>query len=176
MLAQATTASTNLCLVSGVSAPSWISCPGGGTTDVFWGQTSGLLYPNNSTVDFAIGGQSSASAKFAVYMSGTKPTASVSGNTSFAALLVDNAGSGDLIAASASGVPNFIVKNNGDIIVGQGGNGKITAAVVDPYLVQNQKTSGTVSLTFQTMAASNGDFVYKNQSTTLANLVQTGLM
>ncbi|MEK7458020.1 MAG: hypothetical protein AAB612_00830, partial [Patescibacteria group bacterium] len=36
---------------------------GGGTS--YWNQTSGLLFPNNSTVDVAIGGQATSSAKFA---------------------------------------------------------------------------------------------------------------
>jgi len=106
--------------------------------------------------------------------SGTTPAASISANTSYATLLVDNSGGGDLIAASASGVPNFVVKNNGDVIVGQGGGGKITVSVIDPYLVQNQKTTGTQSLTFQTMGATNADFIFKNTSTTLSTLTQAG--
>ncbi|MEK7559377.1 MAG: MerR family DNA-binding transcriptional regulator [Patescibacteria group bacterium] len=50
--------------------------------DPFWNQTSGLLSPNNSTVDFAIGGQSTAAAKFAfLNVNNGTPTASISGTT-----------------------------------------------------------------------------------------------
>src|SRR5690606_1784481 len=81
VLAQATTSNPGECLVSGASNPSWATCPGGGGSS-FWGQTNGLLYPNNSSVDFAIGGQSTASADFAVLnVNGTGPaTATVSGS------------------------------------------------------------------------------------------------
>src|SRR5690606_29659075 len=37
-----------------------------GDIDAFWNQTQGILYPNNTTVDFAIGGQSTESAQFAI--------------------------------------------------------------------------------------------------------------
>ncbi len=93
-----------------------------------------------------------------------------------AALIVNNTNNGNLFAASASGVTNFIIENDGDIIVGPGGTGKITAAIIDPYLVQNQYTVGNTELTFQTMAASNGDFIFQNQSTELATLFQAGLL
>src|SRR6185503_14595959 len=50
-----------------------------GNIDAFFSQTQGLLYANNSTVDFSIGGQSTASAKFAVLnVNSGVPTASVS--------------------------------------------------------------------------------------------------
>src|SRR3989344_5296177 len=77
-LAGASTDTQNLCLVSGASAPSWGSCDSG-SIDAFWNQGSGVLFANNSTVDFAIGGQASSSAKFAILNvnSGT-PTATLS--------------------------------------------------------------------------------------------------
>ncbi|HEY9658871.1 MAG TPA: hypothetical protein V6C65_10495, partial [Allocoleopsis sp.] len=52
-----------------------------GTIDAFWNQQNGLLYPNNATVDFAVGGQSTASAAFAVTnISNGTPTATISAN------------------------------------------------------------------------------------------------
>src|SRR5581483_5874053 len=44
--------------------------------------------------------------------SGTIATASISGATSFAGLLVDNSGSGDLFTASKSGATKFTILNN----------------------------------------------------------------
>lgn len=81
VLAQATTSTANLCLISGTSAPAWASCSTG-TAGAYWGQSSGILYPVNSTVDFSIGGQSTASAKFGIFnVNGSGPaTATISGN------------------------------------------------------------------------------------------------
>lgn len=47
---------------------------------------------------------------------GILAVASVSGSTSFAALLVDNGGVGDILAASTGGVTKFAVKNNGQLL------------------------------------------------------------
>ncbi|MDO8335403.1 MAG: hypothetical protein Q7T74_01295, partial [Candidatus Saccharibacteria bacterium] len=46
---------------------------------------------------------------------GTTPIASFSGTSSFAGLLVDNSGLGDIITASMSGAPRFAVTNNGSL-------------------------------------------------------------
>ncbi len=79
-LQQVTTFTPNQCLLSGPSNPYWGDCSLSGSS-AFWNQVNGALSPNNSTVDFLVGGQSSASAKFSVtnVNSGT-PTASISGN------------------------------------------------------------------------------------------------
>src|SRR5205814_2103708 len=47
---------------------------------------------------------------------GTTFAASVSGKTSFAALVVDNSGVGDIFTASKSGSPRFTIQGNGGII------------------------------------------------------------
>ncbi len=107
-------------------------------------------------------------------LTGTTGTASISARSSFASLLVDNAGIGDIIVASQAGRTVLRIDNNGNLIVGANGGGKITADIVDPYLVQNQKTSGITSLTFQTMGASNADFIFQNVSTELSRLTQAG--
>jgi hypothetical protein len=49
---------------------------------------------------------------------GTTPTASFSGSTAMAALLVDNSGSGDLFTASSSGLSRFTITQNGNVGVG----------------------------------------------------------
>ena len=46
---------------------------------------------------------------------GTVAVASVSGQTSFASLVVNNSGTGDLFTASKSGATKFVVDNNGNI-------------------------------------------------------------
>ena len=47
--------------------------------------------------------------------SGTLSTASFSGQTSSATLIVDNSGTGDLIAASSSGVNRFVINQSGNV-------------------------------------------------------------
>ncbi|MCL5435283.1 MAG: site-specific integrase [Patescibacteria group bacterium] len=184
LFSQTTAGASNECLKStGGSAPTWGTCGSGG--DSFWGQTNGLLYPGNSTVDLAIGGVASTSAKFlfANVNSGT-PTlkifdstktyslnlshdgtngniisttgtvnigqgggtlyvqtdiqndstnnlgavqitdrlnvlpAATSNINSNAALIVNNPGTGDILTASASGVPKFTIGNTGAITSG----------------------------------------------------------
>ena len=51
---------------------------------------------------------------------GTLPTASISGNTSFTTLLVDNSGTGSIFAASASGAPRFAINNDGTLLLNAG--------------------------------------------------------
>ena len=84
------------------------------------GVNGGVIAPNNSTMDFLIGGQSSASANFRVTgksapFAGTAVGASVSAKTSFAAFVVDNQGVGDLFTASAAGGTRFTITRAGDI-------------------------------------------------------------
>jgi site-specific recombinase XerD len=74
--------STGLCLVSDGTTPTWSSCSTG-STDGTWNSAFGALFPNNSTLDFLIGGQSTTAAKFAIInVDGTRgtQTASISGN------------------------------------------------------------------------------------------------
>lgn len=65
VLAQATTASTGLCLVSGASNPGWSTCPGGSGGGAFT-ELEGAIVPLNSTEDFLVGGQATSSAKFSI--------------------------------------------------------------------------------------------------------------
>lgn len=54
--------------------------------------------------------------------SATQPIASLSGSTTFAGLIVDNSGSGDLFTASKSGAIKFTIANNGNVTI----NGSVT--------------------------------------------------
>src|SRR4029079_7370602 len=81
-----------------------------------WSQQNGAIYPYNSTVDLLIGGQSTASAKFAVIgVLGTNPTATLSGATggsyltSNGTLSTTNAQSLNLGSSSTG---NLILNNN----------------------------------------------------------------
>ncbi|MBI3985061.1 MAG: site-specific integrase [Candidatus Levybacteria bacterium] len=49
---------------------------------------------------------------------GTIPVASVSGQTSTAAMIVDNKGTGDIFTASSSGLNRFVVKQSGNVGIG----------------------------------------------------------
>jgi site-specific recombinase XerD len=61
-------------------------------------------------------GTTTALATFDIRSSlGTIPTASISGNTSQATLVVDQSGSGDIFTASSAGQTRFVVKNNGNV-------------------------------------------------------------
>ncbi|MDO8650388.1 MAG: hypothetical protein Q7K33_03740, partial [Candidatus Berkelbacteria bacterium] len=64
---------------------SWVDANAAAASTIYWTQSNGLLYPKNSTVDLTIGGQSTASAKFAfINVNSGNPTASISGNLSLA--------------------------------------------------------------------------------------------
>lgn len=81
-----TSQTTNYVLqTNGSGTLSWVDPAGAAASAIFWNQSDGALYPKNSTVDLLVGGQSTASAKFAFINnnSGT-PTASISGNLAIA--------------------------------------------------------------------------------------------
>ncbi|MDP3988101.1 MAG: hypothetical protein Q8P80_03070 [Candidatus Levybacteria bacterium] len=104
----------NLCLVSGASAPTWGPCNTGVTTDLYWNQSSGVLFPNNSTVDFAIGGQSTSAAKFAfINMNSGTPTASISGNLALA--VPSGNAPASTISLLNNGTLNFLRSPGGDV-------------------------------------------------------------
>ncbi|MBI4084666.1 MAG: hypothetical protein HY431_02070 [Candidatus Levybacteria bacterium] len=50
--------------------------------------------------------------------SGTLPVASISGATSFASLVVDNSGVGDIFTASSSGLNRFVITQQGNVGIG----------------------------------------------------------
>lgn len=48
--------------------------------------------------------------------SGTTPGASISGNTTFASMIVNNSGNGDIFTASSGGITRFRMSNNGSVV------------------------------------------------------------
>lgn len=104
------------CLQSGGigSIATWGSCGAGGGSN--WRYNLGTLSPINDTVDVLFGANASASAKFKISPRGTTPTASISGKTSYAALVVNNSGVGDLLTASSGGQTRFVMSNNGSTV------------------------------------------------------------
>src|SRR3989344_553917 len=85
-----------------------------------WTLAGTTLYPNSTTYNTLLGATATASAtgKLSVYGdNGTTPVATVAGATSFAALVVDNSGVGDIFTASASGLNRFSITNAGAIVI-----------------------------------------------------------
>ena len=83
---------------------------------------SGVLSENNSSFFWnntnkmlGIGTASPLATIDARATSGTQPTASFSGQTSSAALIVDNSGIGDLFTASSAGQTRFVINQNGNV-------------------------------------------------------------
>jgi hypothetical protein len=71
----------------------WVDPTTLGGANSFWGQTNGALSPFNSTVDLLVGGQSTASAKFAfLNVNGGTPTASIAGSVAEASLYLTGDG------------------------------------------------------------------------------------
>ncbi len=135
------------------NAPSYTNCAAGIN---YWQSVNpGTITPYNTSVATLFGGVSTASASLQIYgataLQGTSPVASISGNTSQSAFIIDNKGSGDLFTASSSGLPRFVIQNSGNII----GYGNFTLdqtnnGSTNGFLVKNN--SGTASLTVDTTA------------------------
>jgi hypothetical protein len=120
-LAASTTTTSGQCLMSNANTPAWATCPGGGTN--YWQLNNGAISPFSNTLDLLVGNTASSSATFHVYgasptQQGTNPVASISANTSFAGLVVDNKGTGDLFTASSSGLNRFVITQNGNVGIG----------------------------------------------------------
>jgi len=90
----------------------------------FWSQSAGALYPNNSTVDLLVGGQSSSAAKFAVLNinSGT-PTASISANSGNNAAFLTGAGN---LGTTNAQTLTLGGATTGDIVLAPGGTTALT--------------------------------------------------
>ena len=117
-------ANSGLALVSGGGAtPSWFAPTQGSI--VFAGangalsQNNNSLFYDNTNNRLGVGGNCSLLGTLDVRTtSGTLPVASVSGATSFASLVVDNSGTGDIFTASSSGLNRFVITNNGNVGIG----------------------------------------------------------
>ncbi|MBI4099975.1 hypothetical protein HY440_03110 [Candidatus Microgenomates bacterium] len=73
-------------------------------------------------------------------VSGTAPVATVSGATSFASLVVDNSGVGDIFTASSSGLNRFVITQNGNVGIGS----SIPSVALDVVGALKTTTSVTV--------------------------------
>ena len=113
-----TSGTTTLTLPSGTGTVcTTLSCL---VTDQYWNQSSGSLFANNSTEDFLFGSQASISATFHLFgsnaLAGTQPVASIGAKTSFATMVIDQSGLGDIFTASAAGKTIFTLQRNGNIL------------------------------------------------------------
>ncbi len=125
----------------------WVTASSVASVNQGWTWTAGVLYPteitdainlgnaatNSATVhlagkpgdnsfintgNFGIG-TTSPLARFDVRSNlGTVPTASISGATAFASMVVDQSGVGDLFTASTSGITRFVISNSGNVGIG----------------------------------------------------------
>src|SRR5258708_7332090 len=105
----------NTCLLSNGTAPTWGACALGTN---YWQLNSGIISPLTQTNSLSIGTTGSLGTLDIRSLNGTQLTASISGATSFAGLVVDNSGTGDLFTASSSGKPRFIITQNGNVGIG----------------------------------------------------------
>jgi hypothetical protein len=118
------TANAGLALVSGgAGTPSWFAPTQG---SLIFAGANGALTQNNSnlfwdTINNRLGMGVNASLLGTLdlrALSGTLPVASISGQTSFVSLVVDNSGKGDLFTASSSGLNRFVITQNGNVGIG----------------------------------------------------------
>ena len=90
-----------------------------GGNDIFTASAGGntrFVIANNGNV--GIGNSRPSSALDVWGLSGTASVASFSGNTSFAGLVIDNSGTGDILTASSSGMTRLTLTNNGNLGIG----------------------------------------------------------
>ncbi len=127
------------------NANSWSGAQTFGANTYFPG--SGIW---NTSGNVGIGTASPLAALDVRGISSTGPVASVSGSTSFASLVVNNNGSGDLLTASASGWTRFRIDNNGGLTT----TGTTTfngltytwpASIADNNYVLRTQTNGTLA-------------------------------
>jgi len=118
-----------------------------GNQDIFTASASGLtkfIVSNSGNVGIGTALSPTGvnpTSPLQVYGLSTQPIASISGKTSGPTLLLTNDGSGDILAASVSGVQKFRINASGDLIIGDG-SGKIYGGGFDPlYTIDGQKFS-----------------------------------
>lgn len=106
----------------------------------FWDAPALKIEGLNDDEDILRINNATSTKKFVVVNgSGTNATASISGTTSFATMLVNNDGRGDLLTASSSGKTRFRMTNNGSVLyqgdllaaTGNGATGNGSDAVIN---------------------------------------------
>src|SRR3972149_1933533 len=142
VLQQVTAGSSTQCLLGG-AIPFFGSCEGTGT-DAFWQQSSaGLLFPNNLTVDFGIGGTATPSAKFAfINVNSGTPTATLSAGAAGGAYL------------SATGTLSTTAQQT--LTLGTSATGNIVIDSGSSSITLSDATTASSSLTVSGTLTANG--------------------
>jgi len=145
---------SGLCLTSGGSgAPTWASCSSSAGNQFTIG--NGAIYPLNSTSDLLVGGQASASAKFAVLnVNNGTPTASVSAGVAGAAYLTADG----RLATTARQTLTLGDANTGNLILSQGGS--IGIGTTTPTAKIEISGAGGNYMKFTTTGALSTDTIY----------------
>jgi len=124
--------------ISGSTAFAGLVVNNSGSGDIFTASKSGTTkFVINSQGNVGIGAIIPLATLDVRANSGTLPVASISGNTAFAGLVVNNSGNGDLFTASSSGTTRFQMTNNGSTVfkgdtitsIGSGGTNTTSGAV-----------------------------------------------
>src|SRR5258708_1506850 len=100
-------------------------------------------------------------------LNGTSPVASIAANTSFAGLVVDNIGTGDIFTASKSGATKFTITNAGNVVLANnnaiqfkdtGGNPltALTYTTSNNVQLYNARTSGNLQLGINNIGNTTG--------------------
>ncbi len=91
----------------------------GNNTLTIGGNTTGNVLINPQGLNFVGIGTNAPLAPLDIRTAlNTGPTASISGNSTYASLVVNNKGTGDIFAASSSGASRFVIKQNGAVGIG----------------------------------------------------------
>ncbi|OGH46807.1 MAG: hypothetical protein A3B47_01560 [Candidatus Levybacteria bacterium RIFCSPLOWO2_01_FULL_39_24] len=103
-------------------------------------------------------------------LSGTTPVASISGQTSFAAMLVDNSGIGDLFTASKSGAPKFVITNAGNVGIGT----TAPSALLSVGSTSQFQVDSTGAIAAATGITSSGSITFSDLNTSMGILYMNG--
>jgi hypothetical protein len=113
-----------------------------------WNVGSNLWYLNGSTNQVGIGTNSPLATLDVRALSGTTPVASFSGSTSYATMIVDQSGVGDIFTASRSGQTQFVITKDGYVGIG----------------VANPTSRLSVAGSTSTLSNSSGDIIIDSAS------------
>jgi len=123
----------------------------------YWQLNSGVLSPNTQTNSLTVGATGSLATLDVRNLLGTVATASISGKTSYAGLIVDNSGKGDLFSASSSGLTRFTISQVGNTTIGGtlAVAGGMTASTINGLTISNNGTNTLNIAAGKTLAINN---------------------